>query len=82
MKILYAVQATGNGHICRAQKLVPALRQFADVDVLTSGTAADISLGFPVKYHYRALVLFLESKEVFNGHKPFLETTPFAYAST
>ena len=53
MKILYAVQATGNGHICRAQKLVPALRQFADVDVVTSGTAADISLDFPVKYHYR-----------------------------
>lgn len=53
MKILYALQATGNGHICRAQKLVPALRQFADVDVLTSGTSADISLGFPVKYNYK-----------------------------
>lgn len=52
MKILYALQATGNGHICRAQKMVPALRQFADVDVLTSGTESDISLGFPVKYNY------------------------------
>jgi uncharacterized protein (TIGR00661 family) len=52
MKILYALQATGNGHICRAQKMVPTLRQFAEVDVLTSGTESDISLGFPVKYKY------------------------------
>ena len=52
MKILYALQATGNGHICRAQKMVPALRQFAEVDILTSGTESDVSLGFPVTYKY------------------------------
>ena len=50
MIILYALQATGNGHTCRAQKMVPAFRQFADVDILTSGTESDISLGFPVTY--------------------------------
>ena len=52
MKILYALQATGNGHICRAQKMVPALRQFAEVDILTSGTESDVTLGFPVPYQY------------------------------
>ena len=29
-----------------------------------------------------ALVLCLVRKAVFNGRKPFLETSPFAYAST
>ena len=28
MKIFYAVQATGNGHISRAQQLYPYLKQF------------------------------------------------------
>lgn len=52
MKILYALQATGNGHICRAQKIIPALRNYAEVDILTSGTESDINLGFNVKYTY------------------------------
>ena len=38
MKILYAVQATGNGHITRARTLLPALQQAGiDVDFLFSG---------------------------------------------
>ena len=43
MKVLYAVQATGNGHISRAQVLVPILKKFAHVDVLVSGTSADLN---------------------------------------
>jgi len=55
MKVLYAVQATGNGHISRAQVLVPILKKFAQVDVLVSGTSADLTLEFPVKYKYKGL---------------------------
>ena len=55
MKVLYAVQATGNGHISRAQVLIPILKKFAHVDVLVSGTSADLTLEFPVKYKYKGL---------------------------
>lgn len=37
MKILYALQATGNGHIARANVLVPKLKERAEVDVFISG---------------------------------------------
>ncbi|MDO6562733.1 glycosyltransferase family protein [Amphritea sp. 1_MG-2023] len=42
MKILYAVQATGNGHITRARVMAPALQQAGvEVDFLFSGRSAD-----------------------------------------
>ncbi len=42
MRILYGVQATGNGHITRARVLLPALQAAgAEVDMLFSGRAAD-----------------------------------------
>lgn len=33
MKILYAVQATGNGHISRAHQLYPYLREMGETDI-------------------------------------------------
>ena len=32
MKILYAIQGTGNGHLSRAKDVFPALQNRADVD--------------------------------------------------
>lgn len=55
MKILYAIQGTGNGHLCRAMDVVPCLKKRAEVDVLLSGTQADIDLPFDVKYRMRGL---------------------------
>ena len=55
MKILYAVQGTGNGHLCRAIDIIPSLRKHAEVDVLVSGIQADIILPFEVKYRYHGL---------------------------
>ncbi|NBR37369.1 MAG: hypothetical protein EBT80_08470 [Chitinophagales bacterium] len=37
MKIFYAVQATGNGHISRAMTLMPHLQKWGTVDVFLSG---------------------------------------------
>ena len=37
MKILYAIQGTGNGHIARAEDIVPVLKRFGTLDVLVSG---------------------------------------------
>ena len=55
MRILYAVQGTGNGHLCRALDIVPVLKEFGQVDVLVSGIQADITLPFEVKYRLHGL---------------------------
>ncbi len=50
MKILYAVQGTGNGHLSRAKDIIPILRKRCETDILVSGTQADVSLPFEIKY--------------------------------
>jgi uncharacterized protein (TIGR00661 family) len=50
MKILYAVQGTGNGHLSRAKDIIPLLRKRCETDILVSGTQADVSLPFKIKY--------------------------------
>ncbi len=52
MKILYAIQGTGNGHISRAREIVPLLQQHGEVDLLVSGTQAEVSLAQPLKYRF------------------------------
>jgi uncharacterized protein (TIGR00661 family) len=50
MKILYAIQGTGNGHISRAREIVPLLQRYGEVDLLVSGTQADMDLNQSVKF--------------------------------
>jgi uncharacterized protein (TIGR00661 family) len=50
MKILFAIQGTGNGHLSRARDVYPELIKYGDVDVLVSGIQADVQIPFPVKY--------------------------------
>ncbi len=50
MKIFYAVQATGNGHISRAQQIYPYLKEFGDVDFFISGNNANLDFKLPIKY--------------------------------
>jgi len=52
MKILYAIQGTGNGHISRAREIVPLLQQYGELDLLVSGTEAEVSLSQPLKYKF------------------------------
>lgn len=61
MKILYAVQATGNGHISRARQLLPYLSNYGEVDVLLSGSNATLNMGFDCKYKSAGLSLFYKS---------------------
>jgi len=58
MKILYAVQATGNGHISRAMELMPYLQQYGQVDVFLSGSNSNLQPNLPVKYRSNGLSLF------------------------
>ena len=52
MKILLAVQGTGNGHISRARDIIPLLQKYGDLDIAISGIQADVDPGFPVKYRF------------------------------
>lgn len=52
LKVLYAVQATGNGHMSRCMQFYPTLSKYADVDVLLSGIQGDLQLPFKVKYKF------------------------------
>ena len=53
MRILYAIQGTGNGHVSRAREIVPLLTAKADVDVCISGRDHQVNLPFSVKYSYQ-----------------------------
>jgi uncharacterized protein (TIGR00661 family) len=53
MKILYAIQGTGNGHISRARDFIPLLQEQADLDILISGTQFDVSLPQKLNYKFR-----------------------------
>jgi uncharacterized protein (TIGR00661 family) len=55
MKILYAIQGTGNGHLSRAREIIPLLSKKCHVDILISGTQAEIEFPFPVKYRFNGL---------------------------
>ncbi|MCF8268965.1 MAG: glycosyl transferase [Crocinitomicaceae bacterium] len=50
MKILYAIQGTGNGHLSRAIALLPILSQRGTVDVLISGNQSQLSFPYPIAY--------------------------------
>ena len=62
MKILYAIQGTGNGHLSRAMDIIPVLKARGKLDILISGTQADISLPFFVKYRYKGLSFIFGKK--------------------
>ena len=55
MKILYAIQGTGNGHASRASEFIPLFRQHGSVDVLVSGNNVEVDIGQPVNYHLRGI---------------------------
>jgi uncharacterized protein (TIGR00661 family) len=58
MKILYSVQATGNGHISRATQLLPYLQRFGKVDVFLSGANSQLQNELPVRFRSKGLSLF------------------------
>ena len=61
MKILYALQATGNGHISRACEILPVLKKRAQVDVLLSGNNSSLEPGFEVNYRSKGYSLYYKT---------------------
>ncbi len=62
MKVLYAIQGTGNGHLSRAEDIVPYLQKRCDVDILVSGTQSQLTPSFQIDYQLRGMS-FMASKK-------------------
>lgn len=73
MKILYAVQGTGNGHITRAMEIIPYLEKKGELDILVSGIQSDIELPFEVKYKFHGLSFIFGKKGGVDFWKTFVK---------
>ncbi|WBL20749.1 glycosyltransferase family protein [Zunongwangia sp. HRR-M8] len=72
MKILYAIQGTGNGHLSRALEIIPILQKKGDLDLLVSGTQGDLKLPYFVKYRFKGLSFIFGKKggvDVWNTYR-------------
>jgi len=79
MKILYALQGTGNGHVARARALVPLLSQRGEVDVLVAGTQSQIDLGFPVQFKKFGLTMKYNSSGGVSYWKSLVGNRPLQF---
>lgn len=73
MKILYAVQGTGNGHITRAMEIIPHLKKKGELDILVSGIQSDIELPFKVKYRFNGMSFIFGKKGGIDIWKTFVK---------
>ncbi len=55
MKILYAIQGTGNGHLSRAMDVIPCLMKHGEVKILVSGIQGDLILPYQLEHKMRGL---------------------------
>jgi uncharacterized protein (TIGR00661 family) len=76
MKILYSVQATGNGHISRAMELLPYLQHYGEVDIFLSGANSSLDFNLPVKYRSKGLSLFYTCKGNLDYAKTAMALSP------
>lgn len=71
MKILYAIQGTGNGHLSRAVDIIPELKKHGHLDLFVSGAQAEIVLPYPVKYKSKGLSFYFGKSGGINFLKTF-----------
>jgi len=71
VKILYAIQGTGNGHLSRAVDIIPELKKFGSLDLFVSGAQAEITLPYPVKYKSKGLSFYFGKSGGINFYKTF-----------
>ncbi len=61
MKIFYAIQGTGNGHLSRAEQLYPYLKKYGEVDFFLSGSNAQLNTPLPIKYRSKGISMQYKS---------------------
>ena len=76
MKIFYAVQATGNGHISRAMEILPYLERYGQVDIFLSGANNSLLLDASVKYRSKGLCLFYNNSGSLNYQRIVRQFAP------
>ena len=71
MKVLYAIQATGNGHVSRANEIIPLLEKKCELDILVSGTQADVGLNHTINYQRKGFSFIFGKKGGVDIYKTF-----------
>lgn len=71
MKILYAIQGTGNGHMARAMDLIPEFKKYGKVDILLSGYHYELNFPFDIKYHFQGFGYFFGNNGGINIRKTY-----------
>lgn len=79
MKILYAIQGTGNGHVSRAREIVPLLQQHGEVDLLISGTQVDVQLAQEIKYRLHGFSFIFGKKGGVDHYKTWKNMDLFQF---
>ncbi len=75
MKVLYAIQGTGNGHLSRARDIIPLLKEKKVIlDVLVSGTQADVKIPHPIKYQLKGWSFIFGKKGGVDMWRTYLRT--------
>ena len=79
LKILYAIQGTGNGHLARATEIVPMLKEMGQVDVLVSGIQGDIELPFKVDFQFYGISFIFGKNGGVSLSKTLLRLRPIRF---
>ena len=79
MKLLYAIQGTGNGHLARAMEFAPYLMAHAEVDFLISGRSAELQFPFEFNYNYHGLFFYFGKNGGVNYKDSLLSLKPWRF---
>ena len=79
MKILYAIQGTGNGHLSRAAVLAKYLVRHAEIDFLISGKSSEVAFPFPFKYRRHGIFFYFGNNGGPEYIKSILSVNPIRF---
>ena len=79
LKILYAIQGTGNGHVSRARDFIPYLQQHFDLDILISGTQVDVALPHEITYRKKGASFIFGKSGGVDYWKSIKGLSPFTF---
>ena len=70
MRILYAIQLNGNGHITRSVEIIRQLKAVGlSVDIMVSGSNSNINIPFKIKYKFTGLSIYYNKNGYVNWWK-------------
>jgi uncharacterized protein (TIGR00661 family) len=82
MKILYAFQGTGNGHVARAQEIIPILKKHVSVATLISGHQSQLKADFDINFQHKGISLLYNKTGGLSYRKTFSENKFFQAIKT